>query len=108
MKELPAPPSVYVRPKERWFENYTCDSVDSMVEIVKLHSAMWLTFLDRTMRPLKEHKGTVNVLLGNKIKELVEKHGSSLMDMWREKCNTAEKSGDADKVFCAMLNGWRC
>jgi len=30
------------------------------------------------------------------------------MDMWREKCNTAEKSGDADKVFCAMLNGWRC
>lgn len=107
VKELPTPPPIYVRPKERWFENYRCDDSVEMAAVVKLHAAMWLTFLDRTMRPIKEPKGVVGVLVANKIKELVAHHGSALMDMWREKCNSVEKKGDAEKTFSALLTGWR-
>ena len=110
LKELPPEPPPYARPKHRWFEcyEYTGEADEmSLTEKGKMIAAMWLTFLDRTLRPLKDRKHLHTIIELQKIGDLVRKYGPCVMSEWRSRCDAANRFGDDEETFKTLFNGWR-
>ena len=109
MKPLPKNPEPYLRPKERWFENYTHPLDDdgkpiiSTIVLSRTLTAMWLMLHDRTRNPLPTKAIIVNISdRENLIKML--KRESDFMQYWGDKCNNVFRTNDLDLTWARLLN----
>jgi len=109
MKPLPKNPEPYLRPKERWFENYThpiCDDGKpelSTMTMTRTLNAMWLMLHDRTGRPLPTKPIIVNISDRENLNKMLNRE-SDVMQYWGDKCNNVFCTNDLGREWAKLLN----
>ena len=109
MKPLPQNPEPYLRPKERWFENYTHPTDDdgkpviSTMVMSKTLTAMWLMLHDRTRKPLPKKTLVVNISDREWLMEMLNKE-SDIMEYWGEQCNNVNDKMPVTRAWAMLLN----
>ena len=105
MKELPPDPPVWNPPPERWFDQHEHDPKDtSNVALGKTLAAMWLTLLDRQRIPAPATMPKWTTADFEMVRGLIAKHGTFLMQGYREACDRAAKDTNLTGLLRDMVS----